>query len=125
MSHVWSFFWMMISVLLYFAYLVVMFQIVVDLFRDPERGALSKVLWVLALIFIPVVSALVYILVQGKSMERRRLQAAQRARADNEAYVKELAGTSPSDQIAKAKSLLDAGAISHEEFLRLKAKVLA
>jgi hypothetical protein len=46
-------------------------------------------------------------------------------KADTDAYIRRVAGKSPAEQIAEAKALLDAGAISQDEFARLKAKALA
>ncbi len=57
-------------------------------------------------------------------MAERQRVAMQRAKSDTDAYIREVAGKSPADQIADAKVLLDAGTINQEEFVRLKAKAL-
>jgi ABC-type multidrug transport system fused ATPase/permease subunit len=125
MSNFWDVVWLMVSTFFFVAYLIIMFQIVVDLFRDPELGGGSKVLWVLGLIFLPVFTAIVYIVARGKGMAQRQQASMQKAKADTEAYIKEVAGKSPAQHIAEAKALLDAGTISAAEFERLKAKALS
>ena len=125
MSNFWDMVWLMISTFFFVAYLIVMFQIVVDLFRDPELGGGSKVLWALGLIFLPVLTALIYIVARGRGMAARQQASMQRARTDTEAYIKGVAGRSPAAEIAEAKALLDAGTISPAEFDRLKAKALS
>jgi hypothetical protein len=124
-SNVGSFLWLLLSIVVYMAYLVVMLQIVVDLFRDPHVKTFAKVLWILGLIFLPIITALIYVVARGRGMAERQKAASERARAENEASIKEVAGTSPADQITKAKTLLESGAISPEESLRLKSKALA
>lgn len=125
MSNFWDIVWLMISTFFFIAYLMVMFQIVVDLFRDPQLGGGSKVLWMIGLIFLPVLTAIIYIIARGQGMAARQQASLQRARSETEAYVREVAGKSPAAQIAEAKALLDAGTISQSEFERLKAKALA
>jgi ABC-type multidrug transport system fused ATPase/permease subunit len=117
--------WLMLSTFFFIAYLIIMFQIVVDLFRDSELGGGSKVLWIIGLIFIPVLTAIIYIIARGKSMSARQQASMQRAKADTETYIREVAGKSPAQHIAEAKALLDAGTISPAEFDALKAKALA
>jgi len=63
--------------------------------------------------------------VRGKGMAERNAKLAQKSQADFDQYVQQVAGGSPTDQIAKAKELLDAGTISQAEFDRLKSKALA
>lgn len=125
MSNFWDVVWLMVSTFFFIAYLIIMFQIVVDLFRDPELGGGSKVLWVIGLIFLPVVTAIVYIVARGKGMAQRQQASLQKAKADTDAYIKEVAGKSPAQHIAEAKALLDAGTITQAEFDRLKAKALS
>ena len=125
MSNFWDVVWLMVSTFFFIAYLIIMFQIVVDLFRDTEMGGGSKVLWIVGLIFLPVLTSLIYILARGRGMAGRQSAAVSRARADAEAYVRDVAGKSPADQIAAAKALLDAGTINADEFARLKAKALS
>ncbi|MDS4021860.1 MAG: SHOCT domain-containing protein [Candidatus Competibacter sp.] len=125
MSNFWDVLWLIASTFFFVAYLIVLFQVVVDLFRDAELGGGSKVLWLIGLIFLPVLTALLYILARGGGMAERQRVAMQRAKSDTDAYIREVAGKSPADQIADAKALLDAGTISPEEFARLKAKALA
>ena len=102
-----------------------MFQIVVDLFRDRELGGGSKVLWIVGLIFIPVLTAIVYIVARGRGMADRQQASVQKAKAETETYIKTVAGKSPAADIAEAKTLLDAGTITQSEFEKLKAKALA
>ena len=125
MSNFWDIVLLMVSSFLFVAYLLVMFQIVVDLFRDTEMGGGSKVLWMVGLIFMPVITAIIYIIVRGKGMAERQQASLQRAKSDTEAYIKGVVGRSPASEIAEAKALLDSGAISQDEFTRLKARALA
>ncbi len=114
----------LVSTFLFVAYIVVMFQIVVDLFRRNDIGGWSKAAWVIGLLFVPIVAALIYVIAHGRGMADRQREAAQRAVADSEAYVRRVAGTSSSDEIAKAKSLLDAGTITPAEYATLKDRAL-
>lgn len=125
MSNFWDLLWLIASSFFFVAYLIVLFQVVVDLFRDAKLGGGSKVLWLIGLIFLPVLTALLYILVRGTGMAERQRVAMQRAQSDTDAYIREVAGKSPAEQIADAKALLDAGTINPEEFAKLKAKALA
>jgi ABC-type multidrug transport system fused ATPase/permease subunit len=125
LSNFWDLILLIASTFIFVAYLIVLFQIVVDLFRDTEMGGGSKVLWILGLIFLPVLTSLIYILARGRGMAGRQSAAVGRARAEAEAYIRDVAGKSPADQIAAAKALLDAGTINADEFARLKAKALS
>ena len=125
MSNFWDTVVLMVSTFFFIAYLIVLFQVVVDLFRDSEMGGGSKVIWLIGLIFLPVLTALIYILARGRGMADRQRAAVRSAKADTDAYIRDVAGKSPADQIADAKKLLDAGTINGDEYARLKAKALA
>jgi hypothetical protein len=88
-------------------------------------GGASKALWIIGLIFVPMLTAVVYIIANGGDMARRQREAIERAKSDTDAYIRHVSGKSPAEQIADAKSLLDAGTINADEFARLKAKALA
>lgn len=124
-SNFWDIVWLILSTFVFVAYLLVLFQIIIDLFRDHELGGGFKALWIIGLIFLPVMTALVYIVARGRGMAERQRTAMQRAKSDTDAYIRDVAGKSPADQIAQAKTLLDAGTINADEFARLKAKALA
>ena len=125
MTYFWDAVWLIVSIFIFVAYLLVLFQIVVDLFRDTELSGFAKVLWIIGLIFLPVMTALVYIIARGGGMAQRQRAAFQRAKSDTDDYIKGIAGKSPAQHIAEAKALLDAGTINQEEFVKLKAKALA
>jgi len=125
MSNFWDTVVLMASTFFFIAYLIVLFQVVVDLFRDSEMGGGSKVIWLVGLIFLPVLTALIYILARGGGMADRQRAVLRSAKADTDAYIREVAAKSPAEQIADAKKLLDAGTINGDEFARLKAKALA
>ena len=125
MSNFWDSVWLIFSAFLFVAYLFVMFQVIMDLFRDDEVSGFGKAAWIVGLIFLPMLTALVYIIARGSGMAERQRAAVQRAKSDTDAYIRQVAGKSPAEQIADAKALLDAGTIAPEEFQRLKAKALA
>jgi len=125
MSNFWDILYLIASAFFFVAYLIVLFHVVVDLFRDADLPGGIKVLWLVGLIFLPVLTALLYILARGRGMAERQQVAMQQAKSDTDAYIRKVAGKSPADQIADAKALLDAGTINPEEFARLKAKALA
>ena len=77
------------------------------------------------LIFFPIITALIYLIARGRGMGERQVEAAQQYKAAQDDDINQVAGTSPAEQIAQAKSLLDSGAISQAEFDALKAKALA
>ena len=107
------------------AYLMVMFSIISDLFRDRETSGIAKAVWVVALIFLPFLTSLVYLIVRGRGMAERAARGSELARQQQDAYIREVAGrTTPADQIAQARAMLDAGAISQSEYDALKTKAL-
>jgi hypothetical protein len=124
----WDFFWFTISFFLLFAYLMVLFQILGDLFRDRSVSGGMKAVWILCLIFFPFITMVVYLIARGQGMAERNLESAKGMKAQQDEYIRSVAstgGSSPTDEIARAKSLLDSGAISQQEFDALKAKALA
>ncbi len=125
MSNFWDFIWLILSTFVFVAYLLILFQIITDLFRDSELGGGSKALWLIALIFLPMLTALIYVIARGNGMAKRQRAALERSKSEAEDYIRQVAGKSPAEQIADAKALLDAGTISQEEFAKLKAKALA
>lgn len=125
MSGFWDVLWLIASSVIFVAYLLVLFHIIVDLFRDTELGGLAKALWVIGLVFLPVLTSLVYIVARGSGMARRQQTAVARAKEQADSYIREVAGKSPAEQISDAKTLLDTGVINADEFARLKAKALA
>jgi hypothetical protein len=123
----WDFFWFIISFFLLMAYLVVLFQILTDLFRDRSTSGVMKAVWVFFLIILPLITSLVYLITRGQGMAERNLAAVKQAQASQEEYIRSVSGggASPADEIHRAKALLDSGAISQAEFDALKAKALA
>jgi hypothetical protein len=125
MSNFWDVMWLILSTFVFVAYLMILFQIVADLFRDGELGGGSKAVWLIALVFLPMLTALLYVLVRGTGMAKRQRAALERSKTEAEDYIRQVAGKSPVEQIADAKALLDAGTINQEEFAKLKAKALS
>jgi len=122
----WHFFYLLIWSFVFVAYLMVLFQIIGDLFRDRDLSGWLKALWIIGLIIFPFVVALIYLIARGKGMAERHMAAVQTAQKATDQYIQSVAAQSaPADQIASAKALLDAGTIDQAEFNQLKAKALA
>jgi hypothetical protein len=118
----WSF-WFFIWI----AAIMVWFRCLFDLFSDRSLSGWAKAGWAILLIFVPWVGALIYLIVRGRRMNERQIAAVEQRRAEQDQYIREVASSnrSPANQIAEAKSLLDSGTITENEFNSLKAKALA
>ena len=126
MDSFWDFFWLLVWTFFFVMYLMVLFQIIADLFRDRDLSGGWKALWVIFLIIFPFLAALVYLIARGRGMAERHMAAARSAQAATDQYIKSVATQgNPAEQIASAKSLLDSGTITEQEFEQLKAKALA
>ena len=122
----WSFFWLLVWGFVFISYLMVLFQVVVDVFRDRSLSGAARAFWVVALIIVPFLTTVVYLITRAADMNKRQLADAEQSRAAADDYIRSVAGaTDPAEQIARAKGLLDSGAISADEFYALKAKALA
>ena len=122
----WDFLWHFLIIFAWIAYLLVLFQILTDLFwRDHKTSGWVKAVWVVFLIVFPWLTALVYLIARGKGMSERAQAAAVAAKQETDDYIRQAAGRSPAQEIADAKPLLDAGTITQAEFDGLKAKALS
>jgi hypothetical protein len=122
----WDVVWFIVISFAFVAYLMVLFSILSDLFRDREESGVMKAVWIVCLIFLPFVTALVYLIVRGRGMAERQMRDTAEMKKQQDAYIREVAGqTSSADQIAQARKMLDAGVISQPEYERLKEKALA
>jgi hypothetical protein len=119
--------WSMVAFFFLFIWIMILLQVLMDLFRDHSESGAMKALWVVFIVVLPFLAVLVYLVARGKGMAERNAALQKNAQKDFDSYVQNAAGlaVSPPDQIAKAKELLDAGTIDQGEFDSLKAKALA
>ena len=89
-----------------------LFSIIADLFRDHEMSGWVKAIWLFFLFVIPFLSAMIYVIVRNDGMTRRSFEAARGHTQAQNAYIRNVAGKSATQQITDAKTLLDSGAIS-------------
>lgn len=120
----WEVLWLIIVSFAFVAYLLMLFMIIGDLFRDNKTSGWVKAIWIICLLFLPFITALLYLIVRGQGMAERSSVEAKQIKQAQDSYIRETAGTSPAAQIADAKKLLEEGSITQAEFEHLKAKAL-
>jgi hypothetical protein len=103
----------------------ILFTIITDLFRDHEMSGWGKAAWVFFLIFVPFITALIYLIARGNGMRDRTIKAQADAKKHFDEYVRDTAQVSPADELHKLNELKEKGALSNEEFEQAKAKLLA
>jgi Short C-terminal domain/Phospholipase_D-nuclease N-terminal len=102
----------------------ILIAIIGDLFRDHEQSGWAKAGWVFFLIFVPFLTALIYLIARGHGMRERSIKEQADVRKHFDSYVRETAGTSPVDELHKLNDLKEKGAISDAEFNQMKAKLI-
>jgi hypothetical protein len=120
--------WSLLVIYLMIMYFVVVITVIFDIFRSNDLSGWAKALWAIALIFLPIITLLVYLVRRGDGIGKRNLADAERAKAQTDAYIRSVAPAAAggaASELEKAKGLLDGGAITQAEFDALKAKLLA
>jgi hypothetical protein len=120
--------WSMIIFFAWVAWIWILIVILTDVFRRHDIGGWTKALWTIFLVVIPFLGVLVYLVAQHDGMAERQQKDVQAQQDQFDSYVRQAAGTGgggPASEIAKAKELLDSGAITQSEFDTLKAKAVA
>jgi Short C-terminal domain/Phospholipase_D-nuclease N-terminal len=123
-----SFGQVMWTLLVFFAWILffwLLFAVFGDLFRRHDISGWGKAAWSIFVIFLPFLGCFVYLITQGRHIAERNVSEAQAAQAQLDTHIKSVAGSGSAEQIAKAKELLDGGAITQAEYDQLKAKALA
>jgi predicted PurR-regulated permease PerM len=120
-----DFLWLIFISFAFVAYLIVLFHIITDLFRDKGQKGWHKAVWIIFLIVFQLITSVVYLIARGSGMAQRQAEYVQQLKSDSDKYIREVAGRSPAQEIADAKALLDAGSISADDFEKIKAKALA
>jgi hypothetical protein len=123
----WTFFNVLWEMIIFFAFVIwiwLLITVFIDIFRRRDTGGFSKALWIIFVIIAPYLGVLIYLIVEHNGMADRSEKQLQAVQAQQDAYIKSVAGSTPADQIAQAKTLLDSGAITQAEFDAIKAKAL-
>ena len=117
--------WTIFIFFIWVAWIFLLVRIIFDVFRRHDIGGGKKAVWVIFLVFLPFIGVLVYLIVNGGKMTERDVDQAQASQAQFDQYVRQTAGSGgAAAEIARAKELLDKGAITQTEFDQLKQKAL-
>jgi len=115
-----QFFWYMLMFYLFFMVIWMFIQVFADIFRRENLTGWGKAGWIFLIFVFPFLGILIYMIARPKNTEQD-----QRMMAEAQAMQSRIVGGSAADDIAKAKGLLDSGAITQAEFDTIKAKALA
>ena len=118
-------FWSIFVFFLLVAWIWVVIGVISDVFRSQDLGGVSKGIWVLFIIVIPWLGVLSYVVIRGKGMQERNMQAVADAGERQRAYIQSVAGISTADELSKLADLKDKGVITDAEFEAQKTRLLS
>ena len=116
-------FWTMLIFFAFIVWLWILFTVITDLFRRHDASGFTKVMWIIFLVVLPYLGVFVYLILQHQGMTERAIKQQEDAQAQLSQYLG--SQVDPAEKIAKAKTLLDQGAINQAEFDQIKQRALA
>ncbi len=118
--------WTMVVFFAFVVWLWILFTVLSDIFRRHDTSGGIKVLWIIFVVLLPYLGVFVYLIAEHTGMTERAEEKQREAKAQADQYVRSVAtSSSPAEQIAQAKDLLDRGAVTQAEFERIKQQALA
>jgi predicted PurR-regulated permease PerM len=119
-------FWTMLVFFAFVVWIWILFTVLADIFRRHDTSGFAKVLWIIFIIIIPYLGVFIYLIAEHAGMTERAVKNQQNAQSQFDQYVQSVATkVDPTEQIAKAKQMLDNGTINQAEFEQIKQKALA
>lgn len=118
-------FWTTMWIFLWVLWLMLLFRVIGDVFRDDSLGGWGKAGWCVFVIVLPFLGVFVYLLARGSGMGRREMKRAEQAEAELREFVRGTAGGGHAEELSRLVELKNHGDITTEEYERAKAKVLA
>jgi len=118
---IWSIFWLFLMV----AWFWVMISVVADIFRSKDMNGLTKAIWVGAVMLLPWLGVLAYLVLRGDKMEEHNRAALEKMEDAQRDYIRSVANVSAADELERLATLKEKGVLSDTEFEAQKAKVLA
>ena len=119
-----SLFWTMLEFFLFVIWIWILIAIFGDIFRSHDMGGWVKALWVIFVIVLPFLGILVYLIARGGKMQEHAVKDAEQQKQAFNSHVREVAGTSMADDLAKLAELKENGALTEAEFQTQKARLL-
>ena len=108
-------------------WIMILFRVIIDVFRSKDMGGFAKAMWSIFVIIVPFLGTLIYLIAHGSGMAKRDIKQAQAQQDAFDSYVRQTAGSSKSsaDELTKLADLKNQGVITDAEFAAQKAKLLA
>ena len=116
----WDVMWGMVAFFFWFMFIWIWITCIGDIFRRNDMSGGSKAIWIVVIIFLPLLGCLIYMIMRPKVTAQDVQMMAQ-----SEAAMKAAGGVSTADELAKLTQLRDSGALTIPEYEALKAKLLA
>ncbi|GAA4320006.1 SHOCT domain-containing protein [Streptomyces venetus] len=122
-----SSFWAILFFFLWIMWIVLLFRVVLDIFRDDSLSGWGKAGWLVFCVVLPFIGVFVYVVARGKDMGRRETAQAREQQEAFDSYIRETArgGGSSADELARLSEIRARGDITDEEFRRAKEMVLS
>jgi len=111
--------WTMAIFFFWMIYIWIFITVFADIFRRNDIGGGKKAMWIIFIIFLPLIGLLAYMISRPKMTEQDKQLMEQAAAQQHRA-----AGYSAAEEIAKAQALKDSGTITDAEFQELKRKAM-
>jgi ABC-type multidrug transport system fused ATPase/permease subunit len=116
--------WSLVWFFLFLTWIVLFFNVVVDVFRSSDLSGVAKAVWVLVLVVLPYLGVFIYLIARGGKMQERSMRMAEAQEAAAQDYIRNVAGSSPAQEIERLEALRSRGSISDDEFAALKGRIL-
>ena len=123
----WDMIWWFLWAFVFIAYLFALFAIIGDLFRDHKLSGWWKAVWIIFLIFVPFLTALVYLIARGNGMAERSQKEAKQYQAATDAYIRQTVGAARArpTRSRRPRRCSTPAPSRQAEYDQLKAKALA
>ncbi len=122
---IWNAIWVVFVTFLFVSILMLLFSVIIDLFRDDSLSGGAKAVWIIVLVLLPLIGLLVYVIARGDGMAKRSIREQAEAKESFDSYVREVAGGGAASELEKASAMHEAGRLTDDEYAALKARILS